>query len=85
MHGEHAINSIPFATTPAQDVLNQRIEEFVCDDSVVKNLLESCNDSIRAAWNGWEAACKFEDEDKQEYYMRIIVNVSDLVKKLRKL
>lgn len=54
-------------------------------DDVVSYLLGSLNDSLHAAWNGWESACTMQDEEKQDYYMKIVVHCNDLAKKLRKL
>ena len=62
----------------------KKISELFSDD-VAYNLIISVEDSARAAWNGWEVACKFEDGDKQEYYMKIIIECGNFMRKIRKL
>ena len=42
-------------------------------------------DGINAAWNGWEQACKFEDEGLQTYYMKYINLLSNTLEKVRKI
>lgn len=54
-------------------------------DDVAYNLIISVEDSTRAAWNAWEMACKYKDEEKQDYYMKIIVECGNFMKKIRKL
>lgn len=57
-------------------------DALTCDlrTTVIANLM----DAINAAWNGWESACKFDDEDMQDYYMKYINTLSDTLKKVRK-
>jgi len=56
----------------------------IFQDSVRTDLLGNLHDTIHAAWNGWEAACKFEDEAQQDFYMKIISCCGDLMKKVKK-
>jgi len=54
-------------------------------DEVAAELLGGLSDALHAAWNGWELACKYTDEDKAEYYMKIIRLCDDTMKKLKKI
>lgn len=58
------------------------------NELVSDNIIGDCNiamfDNINAAWNGWETACKFQDEDLAAYYMKIIVIMNDGLQKLRR-
>lgn len=56
----------------------------VFNDNVVIELLGGLSDALHAAWNGWETACKYEDEERQEYYMKIIRLCDDTQKKIKK-
>jgi len=56
----------------------------VFQDTVCADLLNNLHDTICAAWNGWEAACTFEDEAKQDYYMKIIASCGEMMKKVKK-
>jgi len=49
-----------------------------------KNLLATLHDNLNCAWNSWELACKFDDEDKQELYMKYVTSINDLMKKVRR-
>lgn len=64
------------------DSTRTETNSFTCGlkNAVIGNLM----DSIHAAWNGWEAACKFEDEEMQDFYMKFINTLSDTLKKVRK-
>lgn len=65
-------------------ILRPRTTEspFTCDlrTTVIANL----NDAIQAGWNGWEQACKMEDEGLQNYYMKYVLTLHDTMKKVRK-
>jgi hypothetical protein len=53
-------------------------------DEISNNLISNFDDAIRAAWNGWEQACKFKNEEMQDYYMQIIRDCSSWQKKVKK-
>jgi len=59
-------------------------EQEVITDDLRSTVIANMMDSINAAWNGWEASCKFEDEAMQDYYMKYINVLSDTIKKVRK-
>jgi len=56
----------------------------VFNDNVAVELLGNLSDALHAAWNGWETACKYEDEERQEYYMKVIRLCDDTMKKIKK-
>lgn len=56
----------------------------VFNDNVAVELLSNLSDALHAAWNGWETACKYEDEDRQDYYMKVIRLCDDTMKKIKK-
>lgn len=60
-----------------------RADDTIVTCSIKSNLLAALDDSIRAAWNGWEKACMFQDEGMQGYYMKIIHATSDMMKKVK--
>lgn len=76
--------------TPSQSLglltptLATRASNGVVTDDLKTVTIGNLMDGINAAWNGWEAACKFEDEDMQDYYMKYINLLSDVVRKVRK-
>lgn len=57
-------------------------DAFLCD--LKSNVINNLRDNIHAAWNGWDAADKFEDVEKQDYYMKYIRSLSELLAKVRK-
>jgi len=59
--------------------------ETVFQDLIVIEMVELLDDSLRATWNGWESAVTLEDEDKQNYYMKLINILGETKRKLRKL
>ena len=61
-----------------------RSESAPVTDDLRTTIIANLMDGLHAAWNGWEAACKFEDEDQQDYYMKYIHTLSDTLKKVRK-
>jgi len=70
------------ATPEQTNAITRSVNHIVTDDlrnTTIANLM----DSINAAWNGWEAACKFEDEGMQDYYMKYVNVLSDSLKKIR--
>jgi len=52
-------------------------------DDIKNNLLDCASDSMFACWNGWESASKFEDQDGQDYYMKLIVAIQAFQSKIR--
>jgi len=65
-------------------ILSRRDDSPFTDDlkSVVTgNLI----DGINAAWNGWETACKMEDEGMQTYYMKYVITLHATLEKVRKI
>lgn len=56
----------------------------VFNDNVAVELLGNLSDALHAAWNGWETACKYQDEERQEYYMKVIRLCDDTMKKIKK-
>jgi len=56
----------------------------VFNDTISTELLGNLSDALHAAWNGWETACKFQDEERQDYYMKIIRLCDDTMKKIKK-
>lgn len=65
-----------------EDRLRSDSNVITCDLYV--NCCSTLIDDINAAWNGWEQACKFQDEDKQAYYMKYIVILQETLNKIRK-
>lgn len=61
-----------------------RNDSDVISDTLFSNCCATLIDDINAAWNGWESACKFQDELKQDYYMKYIVILQDALQKIRK-
>lgn len=57
----------------------------IFDDTIATELLGQLSDALHAAWNGWEAACKFQDEERQNYFMSVIRLCDDTSKKIKKL
>jgi len=53
-----------------------RPDNSIVTDDIKSNLSNALDDSIHAAWNGWEKACMFEDEKSQDYYMKLQVEIS---------
>lgn len=49
-----------------------------------KDLHNALHDHLSAAWNGWEAACKFESDEQQVYYMTYIRLLSEFLLKIQK-
>ena len=54
-------------------------------DDLRTTTIANCLDGINAAWNGWEQACKFEDEGLQTYYMKYITLLNSTLEKARKI
>ena len=48
-------------------------------------MLATLMDGIHAAWNGWEQACKFEDEGLQLYYMNYVITLEGCLRKIKKI
>jgi len=61
-----------------------RRDNPVFNDNVAVEMLGSLSDALHAAWNGWETACKYQDEDRQDYYMKIVRLCDDTMKKIKK-
>lgn len=55
---------------------------FTCD--LRATTIANLTDAINAGWNGWEQACKMEDEGLQNYYMKYVLVLHDTLKKVRK-
>jgi len=68
MHGEHAIDSIPFASTPVETRRSNPFVATLTDQRTVE-VLEALE---LLYWNDWESACKFQDEPRQNESMRKI-------------
>lgn len=62
----------PSMVTPVTDDLRS---------TMVANLM----DGLHAAWNGWEQACKFEDEGMQTYYMKYVITLQGCLEKIKKI
>lgn len=54
-------------------------------DDLKPVLIGNLMDAINAAWNGWEAACKCEDEGLQTYYMKFVVTCHATLEKVKKI
>lgn len=65
--------------------LDDKHEDVCIRDDIKNNLLGSLSDTLHAAWNGWEQACKFDCEEGQDYYMKIVRLCDDTMKKVKKL
>lgn len=62
-----------------------RGESPIFKDEVLANFTINSSDALSAAWNAWEAACKFQDEEKMNYYMNLIRIFSEINLKLVKI
>lgn len=78
------------APQPIDNYENDNTMDTLRNDSdiIADNLFSNCCatliDDINAAWNGWESACKFQDDNKASYYMKYIVILQDALEKIRK-
>lgn len=68
---------------PPSPVLVRPVDVF--EDSLLHDMLGHIHDSTCAAWNAWEAAVKFEDDEKARKYMRYIVILQQNKEKLMKI
>jgi len=57
----------------------------IMSDNFAVNIAIHLKDDIHAAWNGWELACKYEDEALQDYYMKYIRLLGETLAKIKKL
>lgn len=75
----------PTAATTQILTRSQAQQEYDAAQCLLKgNLLSTLSDHLHCAWNGWEMAVKFEDEERQDYYMKFVVSLHDQIKKVRK-
>lgn len=72
------------ANTQTPAIATVRRPNPVFNDNVAVELLSNLSDALHASWNGWETACKYEDEDRQDYYMKVIRLCDDTMKKIKK-
>jgi len=85
-------------TTPIDSTYTYDGEEFPTTDRIIRpiattpvvddlraTLLGNLMDGIHAAWNGWEQACKFEDEGMQSYYMKYVITLQHTMDKIKKI
>lgn len=72
---------------PVTRAANAEANPFQCDATgcLKANLLNTLADSLNAAWNGWEMACKYKDDDMMEYYMRFVNLIYETQKKVKKI
>jgi len=54
----------------------------VFHDAIKVNAITSCKDTMAACWNGWEAACKFEDPYLAQYYLDLLTLTQQYQKKM---
>lgn len=54
-------------------------------DGLSANCAATLIDNINAAWNGWEQACRYEDEDMQAYYMKYVFALNKCLGEIRKI
>jgi len=57
----------------------------IMSDNFNSTLVSQLKEQIHAAWNGWESACRFEDEDLQGVYMKYIRLLGDTLEKIKKI
>jgi len=54
-------------------------------DDLKPVLLGNLMDALNAAWNGWEQACKSEDEGLMAYYMNFVILCQATREKVKKI
>jgi len=60
----------------------KKVSPVECDlrTAMIANL----QDGIQAGWNGWEQACKFQDDGLQAYYMKWVTELHKTLEKIKK-
>lgn len=80
----HDVNGNPLPRTVATKSLpNGHATPF--EETFALDVHSTISDCLSAAWNGWETAVKFHDDEKQDYYMKYIKALSEFMIKFRKL
>lgn len=53
-------------------------------DDLKPSIIADIDNHIQEAWKGWRQAVKFEDENLQDYYLRIVNVLSDTKRKIKR-
>jgi len=75
---------IDVATNTSSTPVQTRRSNAFMHDELRTNTISNLLDGINAAWNGWELACKYEDEAMQIYYMKYVSSLNGVLEKVRK-
>lgn len=85
MAAPYAPPNSPFFTTDERAITTRSGDSTpVVTDDLRATIIANLMDGINAAWNGWECACRFQDEGMQSYYMKYINVLSNTLEKVRK-
>lgn len=83
--GNHPPRNVPDAEDNSDHpTATVRRPDRIFSDNIRIELLGNLSDTLHAAWNGWDLACKYEDENLQEYYMKFIRLCDDTSRKIKR-